>query len=99
MVLNTREIFMRALLSYFFITLRRNDLEKKSPLSKFEILGAFVNTLAADDKYAVPDCENLRFPIQMELYQKRKFFRQFFVQFMESISIFKNFFEKKDRHS
>ena len=68
---------------------------KISHWSKFQILGAFVNRLSADDKYAVPDCENLRFPIQMELYQKRKFFRQFFVQFMESISIFKNFFEKK----
>ena len=40
---------------------------KKFPLSKFEILGAFVNTLTADDKYSVPDCENLRFSIQMEL--------------------------------
>ena len=38
-----------------------------SPLFKFEMIGAFVNTLTADDKYPVRDCENLQFPIQMML--------------------------------
>ena len=37
-----------------------------SPLLKFEMIGMFLNTLTADDKYGVPDCENLRFPIQMQ---------------------------------
>ena len=39
---------------------------KISPLLKYEILGVFVNTLTADGKYTVPDCENLQFPIQMQ---------------------------------
>ena len=42
-------------------------IQKISALMKFEILGMFVNTLTADDKYPVPDYQNLRFPIQMEL--------------------------------
>ena len=41
---------------------------KISPFFKFEILGLFVNTLTADDKYALLDCENLPFPIQMQLF-------------------------------
>ena len=40
---------------------------KISPLLKFEMIGVFLNTLTADEKYGVPDCENLRFPIQMQL--------------------------------
>ena len=39
-----------------------------SPFSNFEILGAFVNRFTADDKYAVPDSENFRFPIEKKLY-------------------------------
>ena len=30
-------------------------------------IGVFVNTWTADYKYSVPDCENLQFPIQMQL--------------------------------
>ena len=41
---------------------------KISPLLKFEILGVFVNTLTADDKYPVRDCGDLQFPIQMQLF-------------------------------
>ena len=40
---------------------------KISPLLKLEILGEFVNTLTADDKYPVRDCENFKFPIQRQL--------------------------------
>ena len=40
---------------------------KISPLLKFEILGVFVNTLAADDKYPVRDWENLQFRNEMQL--------------------------------
>ena len=42
-------------------------IRKISLLSKFGISWVFVNTVSADNKYAVPDCENLRFPIQMQL--------------------------------
>ena len=38
-------------------------IRKISPLVKFEILIVFVDTFTADDKYPVPDCENLLFPI------------------------------------
>ena len=40
---------------------------KISPLLKFEILGVFVKTLTADDKYPNRDCENLELGIQMQL--------------------------------
>ena len=66
---------------------------------KLEILGVFVNTLTADDKYAVPDFKNLRFPIQMQLSCKRKFFSRIFVLFIESASSLQHFQKKEDRHS
>ena len=40
---------------------------KKSLLLNFEILVVFVKTITADDKYSVWDCENMKFPIQMEV--------------------------------
>ena len=40
---------------------------KTSPWLKFGIIGLFVNTWTADYKYPVPDCENLPFPIQIQL--------------------------------
>ena len=42
-------------------------IRKISPLFKFKILGVFVNTLTTDDKCPVRDCDNLQFPIQMQL--------------------------------
>ena len=42
-------------------------IRKISTLLKFEILGVFLNTLTADDNYPVGECENLQFPIQMQL--------------------------------
>ena len=67
---------------------------KMSPLVLCEILGVFFNTLLADGKYPVQDCENLQLPIQMQLSEKRKTLSWFFVPFMESTSNFKHF-EKK----
>ena len=57
---------MRALLSEFFINMREADL-KLSTLVICEILVVFANTLAADDKYPVGECDNLRLLIQMQL--------------------------------
>ena len=57
---------MTSLLSYF-LSVRGQIIWKISPLFKFEILGVFVNTLTADYKYDVPDCQNLLFPTQMQL--------------------------------
>ena len=74
-------------------------IRKKSPLFKFKILGVFVNTLTTDDKCPVRDCDNLQFPIQMQLSLKQKSFSEFFVQLMEFISNFKTFGIKDDRDS
>ena len=38
---------------------------KISPLLNFEMLGVFLNTLTANEKYPVRDYENLKFPIQL----------------------------------
>ena len=70
-----------------------------SPLVISEILEVFVNTLTADDKYSVQDCENLQLLIQMQLSEKRKTFSEFFVPFLESTSNFERFQRKDDRHS
>ena len=50
------------------------------PLLNFEILRVFVNTLTAEDKYPVGDCQNLQFNIEMQLSYKRKTFSNFFVR-------------------
>ena len=70
-----------------------------SPLVLGEILGVFVNTLTADAKYPVEDCENLQLPFQIQLCEKRKTFPQFFIPFLESTSNLQQHFERKDvRH-
>ena len=70
-----------------------------SPLVLGEILGVFVNTLTADGKYPVQGCENLQLPIQMQLFEKRKTFFQFFILFLRSTWNFEHFERKNDRHS
>ena len=40
---------------------------KISTWLKFDIIGLFANTSTADYKYPVPDCENLPFPIRVQL--------------------------------
>ena len=55
----------------------------------------FRNTLTANDKYPVRDCENLSSPIQMQLSLKPKTFCNFFVPLLKSTSNFKHF-ENKD---
>ena len=70
-----------------------------SPPVLGEILGVFINTLTADVKDPVQDCENLLLPIQMHLSQKPKAFSLLFVPFLVSTSNFKHFEEKDDCHS
>ena len=72
---------------------------KMSLLVLGEILGVFVNTLHADDKYAVQDCQNWPLPIRMQFSGKRKTFSQSFAKFLISPSNFKHFEKKADRHS
>ena len=47
---------------------------KISTTFNLEILGVFVKILSSDDKYPGGDCENLEFPIQMQLSYKQKNF-------------------------
>ena len=70
-----------------------------SPLELGEIFRVFLNTLTAEHKYPVQDCQNLQLPIQMQLSEKRKTFSESFVTFQESTSNFKQFERKDDRHS
>ena len=55
-----------------------------SPVLLRQILGLFLNTLAAEGKYLVQYGKNLELPIEMQLYQKRKTFSECFLPFMET---------------
>ena len=89
---------MRALLSCFS-SFSLNLICKISPLVLGEILGVFVNTLTADAKYPLQDCENQLLLIQMQLSEKLIAFSEFFVPFLESTSNFKQFQKEDDCHS
>ena len=45
------------------------------------MLGLLLNTMAADEKYAVPNRDKLRIPIEMQLSRKQKNISQFFAEF------------------
>ena len=70
-----------------------------SPIVLGKILRMFLNAWIAADKDPVQECENLRFPIEMELSEKPKDFSEFIVPFPESSSNFKCFEKKDDCHS
>ena len=80
---------------HIFSSLWGEIIWKITLLLEFEILGVFVDTLTADERCAVPECENLQFPIQMILSSTRNFFPQIFVRLMESTSNLKLFQKKK----
>ena len=71
---------MRPLLSYSLITLGKR-IWKVSRLVKSEILAVFVNTLTANHKCPVRDCENLLLSILTILSEKRESFCQFLCHF------------------
>ena len=52
---------------------------KKSLLVISKILGMFINTLTADEKYSVPKKDNLTQPIQMQLSKKQNVFLNLFL--------------------
>ena len=80
---------------HFFSSLCGEIIWKTSPWMKFEIIGLFANTWTAHYKYPVPDCENLPFPIQIQLSKKQKSISRFFIPFMESPSNFEHFQKNK----
>ena len=65
----------------------------------FKILGLFVNTLTADDKYSLLNRENLTQSIQTLLSQKQKTFSRIFSSFLKSTLNFEHFQKKDDPHS
>ena len=69
-----------------------------SPVVLGQVLVVFVKRWTTDGKYPVRDCENLQLAIQMQLSEKRKYFIEFFVPFLESTSNFKHFERKDDCH-
>ena len=52
---------------HIFSSLWGEMIWKISPWLKFHIMGLFVTAWTANYKYPVPDCENLPFPIQVQL--------------------------------
>ena len=70
---SARQQFYRLLSS-----LRRKWSWKISLLLIFKVLGLFLCTLSADDKYSLPNSENLRQPIQMYFSQNPKNFSRSF---------------------
>ena len=59
--------------TYCFITLAKIVFENIR-CSVSEIVGVFVNTLTADEKYSLRNRDNLPQPIQLQLPEKQKFF-------------------------
>ena len=53
---------------HIFSSLWGEIIWKISPWLKFGIIGLFVNTWTADYQYPVKDCENLPFPVPIQLY-------------------------------
>ena len=56
---------------------------KESLLVTCQILGLLVNILAADEKYPVPNRDNLKIPIQMQLSRREKAFSRFYAAFFK----------------
>ena len=63
----------------------------KNALVLCKILGLFVNTLTAYDKYSLLNKDNSSQPIQILLSKKQKTFSKFLSAFMKSTSNFKHF--------
>ena len=63
-----------------------------------KIVGHFPNTLTADDKYFLPNCENFSQPIQIQLSKKQIIFHESFSIFLIFIWISEHFEKKNDPH-
>ena len=55
--------------------------------------------MAADDKYSLPNRDNLKQPIPTQLCQKKKAFSKFFLRFSKSTLTIEHFQKKDDPHS
>ena len=61
-----------------------------------QYLGLLLNTLAAEEKYALLNKDNITIPIQMQLSQKQKTFSEFFASFFKSRGNFEHFDKEND---
>ena len=82
----------------FFMILREVHLENVSSSGRWN-LRSFVNTLTAESKCPVQGFENLQLQIEGKLSEKRKYFSEFFVPFLDSTSNFEHFERKVDHHN
>ena len=78
-----------------FPSLQGKWIWKMSPLVIREILGVSDNTVTADGKYPLWNCENLPLPIQMKLSNKTKNFFSFFLFYFWNLNQILNFLKKK----
>ena len=72
----------------------KSELENVG-LSVSEILGLFVNTLTANDKYSFLNRKNLLEPIQLQMSKIQKSFSQFFAVYLKSTTDFEHFEKKR----
>ena len=84
---------------HVFSSLWGEMISKKCPSVKFEILGVLGSTLTVDDKDPLPDFENLRLQIQMQLSLKRKSFFPIFYSISWIYSKFLTFSKEVYGHS
>ena len=80
-------------------SLPRKLSSKTSLFLTCQILGPFVNTLTTDEKYPLPNRENLTIPIQVKLSQNEKSFSEFFAAVFKSTLNFEHFGRKHEPHS
>ena len=78
---------------------REHESWKKSFLVRSQILGLFVYTLTAHDKYSRRNRENFPLPIYMNLLKKLKTFSEIFIKFLKLSLIFEHFEKKDESHS
>ena len=64
----------------------------------WQMLGLFLNTLAADEKYPLLKRGDLTVPIQMQLSQRQKAFAQFLAEFLKFILNLEYFEIKYEPH-
>ena len=63
-------------------------------LVRFECLGPFFNTLAADDKYSHRNMQNIQQQLQTALSQKQKIFSAIFIAFIKPTLNLEHFDQK-----
>ena len=72
---------------------------KKSTLVKFEILGLFVKTLSADEKYSSRNIQNLTQQLQTTMSQKQKTFYRICITYVKSRTSSDDFVKKDESTS